>query len=81
MADAVHVPGLAVSFDPAASVPEIVGVDHRITRNVAADVFVAVAAPAFLPVTFTVIALPSCAVVGTNVVAVAPVIATPSAYH
>ena len=51
------------------------------TVPVAAEVLVAVVYPVLVPVTLKVSVLPTCAAAGLNVVAVAPVMATPLAFH
>jgi hypothetical protein len=51
------------------------------TVPVAAEVLVAAVYPVLVPVTLNVSVLPTCAAVSLNVVAVAPVMATPLAFH
>ena len=77
--------GTAVSIDPTVAVPLIAGTEAErtpaATLAVAAEVFVAVVYPAFVPVTVTVIVFPRYAAARLIVSAVAPVMAIPLARH
>ena len=77
----VQVFGFAVSFPPTMKTPEIDGEAVVATRAVEEDIAADVVNPVCLPVTLTLICLSRCDEPSVKVGYVAPLIATPFAYH
>ena len=83
---ASHVPVVALTVSPNIVVPLIVGVgvaarSPMATAAVAADSLVTLVNPVLLPVTLTVMALPTSPATGVYADAVAPAMSVPPAVH